>query len=53
VVDIPYLLEAVKLLKGDLDVKVYIVGKQEASEGYGTNLAQQFGISDRVILRVT
>jgi glycosyltransferase involved in cell wall biosynthesis len=46
---IPYLLEAVKLLKGDLDVKVYVVGKQEASEGYGTNLAQQLGISDRVI----
>jgi glycosyltransferase involved in cell wall biosynthesis len=46
---IPYLLEAVKLLKGDVNVKVYIVGKQEASEGYGTNLAQQLGISDRVI----
>jgi len=46
---IPYLLEAVKLLKGDLDVKVYVVGKQEASEGYGTNMAQQLGISDRVI----
>jgi len=46
---IPYLLEAVKLLKGDLDVKLYVVGKQEASEGYGTNLAQQLGISDRVI----
>ena len=45
---IPYLLEAVKLLKGDVDVKVYVVGKQEASEGYGTNLAQQLGISDRV-----
>ena len=46
---IPYLLEAVRLLKGDLDVKVYVVGKQEASEGYGRNLAQQLGISDRVI----
>jgi glycosyltransferase involved in cell wall biosynthesis len=46
---IPYLLEAVKLLMGDVDVKVYVVGKQEASEGYGTNLAQQLGISDRVI----
>ena len=45
---IPYLLEAVKLLKGDVNVKLYVVGKQEASEGYGTNLAQQLGISDRV-----
>ena len=45
---IPYLLEAVKLLKGDVDVRVYVVGKQEASEGYGTNLAQRLGISDRV-----
>jgi glycosyltransferase involved in cell wall biosynthesis len=45
---IPYLLEAVKLLKEELNVKLYVVGKQEASEGYGTNMAQQLGISDRV-----
>jgi glycosyltransferase involved in cell wall biosynthesis len=45
---IPFLLEAVKLLKGDVNVKLYIVGKQGGSEGYGTNLVQQLGISDSV-----
>lgn len=44
---IPYLMEAVRLLKGDVDVKLIIVGNQGA-DGFGTRLSAELGIGDRV-----
>ena len=45
---IPYLLKAVQLLKGDIDVRVSVVGAQGPGDGYGTRLARELGIADRV-----
>ncbi len=45
---VPYLLKAVRLLKGDVDVKVSVVGNQVPGDGYGTKLVQELGIADRV-----
>jgi glycosyltransferase involved in cell wall biosynthesis len=45
---VAYLLKAIQLLKGDIDVKVSVIGKQGAGDGYGTRLVQELGIDDRV-----
>ncbi len=45
---VPFLLEAVSLLKDDVDVKVSVVGMQGPDDGYRTKLVQQLGIGDRV-----
>ncbi len=45
---VPYLLKAVQLLKGEVDVKVSVVGNQGPDGGYGTRLVQELGIADRV-----
>jgi glycosyltransferase involved in cell wall biosynthesis len=45
---VPYLLKAVQLLKGEVDVKVSVVGDQGPGNGYGTKLVQELGIADRV-----
>ena len=42
------LLKAVQLLKDDVDVKVKVVGKQDADDGYRRKLVQELGIGDRV-----
>ena len=45
---VPFLLKAVQLLKGDVDVKVSVVGIQGPDDGYRTKLVQGLGIGDRV-----
>jgi glycosyltransferase involved in cell wall biosynthesis len=45
---VPYLLEAVRLLKGDVDVRVNVVGKQGDGDWYGSKLTRELGIEDRV-----
>jgi glycosyltransferase involved in cell wall biosynthesis len=45
---VPFLLKAVRLLKGDVDVKVSVVGKQGSGDSYGARLARELGINDRV-----
>jgi glycosyltransferase involved in cell wall biosynthesis len=45
---VAFLLEAVGLLKDDVDVKVSVVGMQGPDDGYRTKLVQQLGIGDRV-----
>ncbi len=45
---VPFLLKAVQLLKGDVDVKVKVVGIQGPDDGYRTKLVQKLGIADRV-----
>jgi glycosyltransferase involved in cell wall biosynthesis len=45
---IPHLLKAVQLLKDEVDVNVSVVGAQGMGDGYGTRLARELGIADRV-----
>jgi glycosyltransferase involved in cell wall biosynthesis len=45
---VPYLLKAVQLLKGEVDVKVSVVGNQSEDGGYGARLIEELGIGDRV-----
>jgi len=45
---VPFLLRAVQILKGDVDVKVSVVGNQGPGGGYGVRLARELGIEDRV-----
>jgi len=45
---VPFLLEAVRLLKGDLDVKVKVVGKQGEGDRQCTEMVRRLGIEDRV-----
>ncbi len=45
---VPYLLKAVQLLKGDIDVRVSVVGRQDPADGYGSRLVRELGIEDRV-----
>jgi glycosyltransferase involved in cell wall biosynthesis len=45
---VPYLLKAVQLLKGEVEVKVSVVGNQGPGNGYGARLVQELGIADRV-----
>jgi len=44
---IPFLMEAVRLLKGDVNVRMIVVGSQGA-DGFGPKLAADLGIGDRV-----
>ena len=44
---VPFLLEAVRLLKDDVDVNVSVVGSQ-GPDGYGDRLVEELGIGDRV-----
>jgi glycosyltransferase involved in cell wall biosynthesis len=44
---VPFLLEAVRLLKDDVDVNVCVVGGQ-GPDGYGARLVEELGIGDRV-----
>jgi glycosyltransferase involved in cell wall biosynthesis len=45
---ISYLLEAVRLLKDEVDIMVKVVGRQEPGYDYGAKLAREMGIADRV-----
>ncbi|MBE0480810.1 MAG: glycosyltransferase family 4 protein [Dehalococcoidia bacterium] len=45
---VPFLLKAVQLLKGDIDVRVNIVGDQGDDDGFGENLVRDLGLADRV-----